>query len=25
LIALPHHDTFWFAWAAFVPDVEIFE
>jgi hypothetical protein len=23
LIALPHHDTFWFAWAAFVPDIEI--
>ena len=20
LTALPHHDTFWFAWAAFVPD-----
>ena len=21
LVALPHHDTFWFAWAAFVPDL----
>jgi hypothetical protein len=20
LISLPHHDTFWFAWAAFVPE-----
>ena len=20
LVSLPHHDTFWFAWAAFVPD-----
>jgi len=20
LLPLPHHDTFWFAWAAFVPD-----
>lgn len=23
LTPLPHHDTFWFAWAAFVPDTEI--
>jgi hypothetical protein len=20
MMSLPHHDTFWFAWAAFVPD-----
>ncbi|MDX1778617.1 MAG: DUF3179 domain-containing (seleno)protein, partial [Thermodesulfobacteriota bacterium] len=25
LTALPHHDTFWFAWAAFVPEIEIVE
>ena len=23
LIRLPHHDTFWFAWAAFVPNSEL--
>ena len=23
LEAIPHHDTFWFAWAAFVPDTEL--
>jgi hypothetical protein len=23
LTALPHHDTFWFAWAAFVPDAQL--
>jgi hypothetical protein len=23
LKAIPHHDTFWFAWAAFVPDTEL--
>jgi len=23
LVSLPHHDTFWFAWAAFVPGAEI--
>jgi len=23
LTRLPHHDTFWFAWAAFVPDSEL--
>ena len=23
LEAVPHHDTFWFAWAAFVPDSEL--
>jgi hypothetical protein len=23
LKAIPHHDTFWFAWAAFVPDSHI--
>jgi hypothetical protein len=25
LVPLPHHDTFWFAWAAFVPDGELKE
>ncbi|MFC1996669.1 DUF3179 domain-containing protein [Chloroflexota bacterium] len=25
LIALPHHDTFWFAWAAFVPPDTLIE
>lgn len=25
LIPLPHHDTFWFAWAAFVPDGNLTE
>jgi len=23
LVPIPHHDTFWFAWAAFVPDGEL--
>jgi len=23
LVPLPHHDTFWFAWAAFVPEIGI--
>jgi hypothetical protein len=23
LKAIPHHDTFWFAWAAFVPDTDL--
>jgi hypothetical protein len=23
LVSLPHHDTFWFAWAAFVPNGEL--
>jgi hypothetical protein len=22
---IPHHDTFWFAWAAFVPEAELIE
>lgn len=25
LIPLPHHDTFWFAWAAFVPEASLTE
>ena len=25
LVSLPHHDTFWFAWAAFVPDSSLAE
>ncbi len=25
LTAIPHHDTFWFAWAAFVPDAALTE
>ena len=25
LVPIPHHDTFWFAWAAFVPDGELKE
>jgi hypothetical protein len=25
LIRLPHHDTFWFAWAAFVPNGELIQ
>jgi len=25
LVSLPHHDTFWFAWAAFVPDSTLTE
>ena len=23
LVPLPHHDTFWFAWAAFVPEISL--
>ena len=23
LVPIPHHDTFWFAWAAFIPDSEL--
>jgi hypothetical protein len=23
LVSVPHHDTFWFAWAAFVPDTSL--
>ena len=25
LVSIPHHDTFWFAWAAFIPDSSLTE